>query len=109
PRLATLQACLLLLQRASTNRYTTHTPFKTSLLGWTVSLAYTLGLNRDCSDWLGLPSWEIGLRKRLWYGVYIMDKWASLGAGSPSSIRKEDFDVCPLTAADFESDLEASG
>jgi hypothetical protein len=102
PRLATLQACLLLLQRAPTNRYTTDTPWKTSLVGWTVSLAQTLGLTRECGDWTTIPQWEMSLRKRLWYGVFIMDKWASLGAGMPSHIRVDDWDVLPL----IESDLE---
>jgi Fungal specific transcription factor domain len=102
PRLATLQACLLLLQRAPTNRYTTDTPWKTSLVGWTVSLAQILGLPKECSDWTSIPTWEMTLRKRLWYGVFIMDKWASLGAGMPSHIRSDDFDVLPLTESDFE-------
>jgi len=103
PHLATLQACLLLLQRAPTNRYATDTPWKTSLVGWTVSLAQILGLTRECGDWISIPSWEISLRRRLWYGVYIMDKWASLGAGMPSHIRGEDFDVLPLTPSDCET------
>jgi len=102
PRLATLQACLLLLQRAPTNRYTTDTPWKTSLVGWTVSLAQILGLQRECADWTTIPAWEMSLRKRLWYGVMIMDKWASLGAGMPSHIRNEDWDVLPLTESDIE-------
>jgi hypothetical protein len=102
PRLATLQACLLLLQRAPTNRYTTDTPWKTSLVGWTVSLAQILGLTKDCSDWTTIPAWEMTLRKRLWYGVFIMDKWASLGAGMPSHIRVDDYDVLPLTESDLE-------
>lgn len=102
PRLATLQACLLLLQRAPTNRYTTDTPWKTSLVGWTVSLAQTLGLQKDCADWSTIPDSEIGLRKRLWYGVVIMDKWASLGAGMPSHIRSDDTDVSPLSESDLE-------
>ena len=102
PRLATVQACLLLLQRAPTNRYTTDTPWKTSLVGWTVSLAQTLGLTKECSDWTSIPTWEMSLRKRLWYGVVIMDKWASLGAGMPSHVRADDFDVLPLTDNDLE-------
>ena len=102
PRLATLQACLLLLQRAPTNRYTTDTPWKTSLVGWTVSLAQILGLSHECSDWNTIPTWEMSLRKRLWYGVYIMDKWASLGAGMPSHIHSEDWDVLPITDSDLE-------
>ena len=105
PRLATLQACLLLLQRAPTNRYTTDTPWKTSLVGWTVSLAQILGLTRECGDWTTLPTWEMRLRKRLWYGVFIMDKWASLGAGMPSHIRIDDWDVMPLFDSDLESPL----
>jgi hypothetical protein len=102
PRLATLQACLLLLQRAPTNRYTTDTPWKTSLVGWTVSLAQILGLSHECSDWNSIPTWEMSLRKRLWFGVYIMDKWASLGAGMPSHIRIEDWDVLPIAEDDLE-------
>lgn len=102
PRLATLQACLLLLQRAPTNRYTTDTPWKTSLVGWTVSLAQILGLTKECGDWTSIPAWEMTLRKRLWYGVFIMDKWASLGAGMPSHIRIDDWDVLPLTDNDLE-------
>jgi hypothetical protein len=31
-----------------------------------------------------------------------MDKWASLGAGMPSHIRSDDFDVLPLTEPDLE-------
>lgn len=102
PRLATLQACLLLLQRAPTNRYTTDTPWKMSLVGWTVSLAHSLGLQKECSDWSSIPTWEMNLRKRLFYGVFIMDKWASLGAGMPSHIKTDDFDVLPLLDSDLE-------
>jgi hypothetical protein len=102
PRLATLQACLLLLQRAPTNRFTTDTPWKTSLVGWTVSLAQILGLSHECGDWSSIPTWEMSLRKRLWFGVFIMDKWASLGAGMPSHVRTEDWDVLPLTEDDLE-------
>ena len=42
------------------------------------------------------------LRKRLWYGVFIMDKWGSLGAGMPSHIKTDDFDVLPLSDSDLE-------
>ncbi|CAD6443354.1 dc53a095-2b7b-4dbf-9dd2-19702487e18e [Sclerotinia trifoliorum] len=103
PRLSTLQACLLLLQRAPTNQYTTDTPWKTSLVGWTVSLAQTLGLMKECSDWSSIPAWEMHLRKRLWYGVFIVDKWASLNAGTPSHIHADDFDVLPLEGNDLKT------
>ncbi|RDW71375.1 hypothetical protein BP6252_07938 [Coleophoma cylindrospora] len=107
PRLATLQACLLLLQRAPTNRYTTDTAWKPSLVGWTVSLAQSMGLTRECGDWTSIPQWETALRKRLWYGVFIMDKWASLGAGMPSHIHTDDFDVLPLSDVDMEPAADA--
>lgn len=103
PRLATLQACLLLLQRAPTNRYTTDTPWKISLVGWTVSLAQSLGLHRECGEWTTIPTWEMSLRKRLFWGVFIMDKWASLGAGMPSHLHNDNWDVLPLLESDTES------
>ncbi|KAA8573606.1 hypothetical protein EYC84_005189 [Monilinia fructicola] len=39
---------------------------------------------------------------QLWYGVFVMDKWASLGAGMPSHIHADDFDVLPLEDNDLE-------
>lgn len=95
PRLATIQACLLLLQRHSNNRYVMHTPFQWSMMAWTSSLAQTIGLSQDSSTWTSLPPWERRLRGRLWWAVYIMDKWSFLGAGMPSHIKSEDFDMPP--------------
>lgn len=102
PRLSTLQTCLLLLQRGPTHKYTADTPWKTSLVGWTVSLAQILGLMRECSDWSSIPVWEMNLRKRLWYAVFVMDKWSCLGSGMPSHIHVDDFDVLPLEDKDLE-------
>jgi hypothetical protein len=93
PRIATLQACLLLLQRAPTNRYVMDTPFQWSLAGWTVSLAYVLGLCKSCSGWSSMPRWERRLRGRLWWATFVMDKWTFLGAGMPSHIKDDDYDV----------------
>lgn len=33
-----------------------------------------LGLHRDPSRWK-LPKWERSLRKRLWWSLYVLDKW----------------------------------
>ncbi len=107
PRLATFQACLLLLQRAPNNRYVMDTPFQWSLVGWTVSLAYVLGLNKSCSGWNSLPRWERRLRGRLWWAIYVMDKWAFLGAGMPSHMKIDDTDVLPPNlSVDGLSDME---
>lgn len=102
PRLCSIQAALLILQRPPSDQYSSDTPWKTNFIGWTVSLANTLGLHRDGSDW-NIPVWELALRKRLWHAVMIMDKWTSLGAGVPSHIRTEDVDVQPLWPSDSEA------
>jgi hypothetical protein len=107
PHLSTLQSCLLLLQRVNDDRYVMDSPFRWSLLGWTISLAQSLGLSTDCSDWQGIPAWERRLRRRLWWATYVMDKWSFMSAGLTTLIKNEDFDVLPLTSTDFiSSDME---
>ncbi|BEJ11139.1 hypothetical protein CspHIS471_0105610 [Cutaneotrichosporon sp. HIS471] len=44
-----------------------------------------LGLHRDCSRWK-LPKWERALRKRLWWSLYVMDKWNAYTYGRPVNI-----------------------
>lgn len=101
PRLCSIQAALLILQRPPSEQYSSDTPWKTSFIGWTVSLANTLGLHRDASEWT-IPAWELALRKRLWHAVMVMDKWTCLGAGVPSNIRSDDVDVQPIWPSDAE-------
>ncbi|EXJ83328.1 hypothetical protein A1O1_06949 [Capronia coronata CBS 617.96] len=109
PKLATLQACLLLLQRAPSNKYIMDTPFQWSLTAWTVSLAYLIGLGKSSVGWLGLPKWERRLRGRLWWATYVLDKWSFFGAGTPSHIRNDDFDVeLPILAPNAPSTVEGS-
>lgn len=103
PRLSTLQACLLLLQRDNIDRYVQGSPFQWSLLAWTVSLAQTLGLSIDSSTVHGMPAWEKRLRKRLWWATYVLDKWNFATAGLTSHIHEDDHDVLPLTDADCAS------
>lgn len=97
PSLSTLQACLLQQQRGPTNQYLPATPFKISSMGWTVGLAYSLGLNYDCSGWANLPPWERRVRSRVWWAVHSVDYWTSLGAGTPRLISSADFENPPLT------------
>lgn len=106
PHLSTLQACLLLLQRVNDDRYVMDSPFRWSCLAWTVSLAQSLGLSTDCSTWQGIPAWEKRLRRRLWWATYVMDKWSFMSAGLCSHIRRDDFDVLPLSSTDFVSDAD---
>ncbi len=107
PHLSTLQSCLLLLQRVNDDRYVMDSPFRWSLLAWAISLAQGLGLSTDCSHWQGVPAWEKRLRRRLWWAVYVVDKWSFSSAGISSHIKTEDFDVSPLSSADFISTPES--
>jgi hypothetical protein len=108
PHLSTLQSCLLLLQRVNDDRYVMDTVFRWSLLGWTVALAQTFGLSTDCLDWVGVPDWERRLRRRLWWATFVMDKWAFMSAGLASHIHDDNYDVSPLTAADFVCTADSS-
>lgn len=109
PSLAVVQAFLLMVQRRPTNKHVSDTPFKGIMWTNAVSIAQSLGLNRDPSDW-PLPEWEIRHRRRLAWATYVQDKWLALNAGRSSHIHADDWDVEMLTEDDFaELDKHASG
>ncbi|GAM82686.1 hypothetical protein ANO11243_006680 [Dothideomycetidae sp. 11243] len=95
PKLSSLQAGLLLLQRQHANAW----PMTVQL----VALSQDLGLHLDCSNW-ELPLWERRLRKRLSWAVYMQDKWSSLVFGRPSHIHVSEWAVAPLTMEDFNEE-----
>jgi len=105
PKLSTVQAGLLLLQHTDTD--------SAELTAQLVSVAYGLGLHLDASEW-NIPPWEKGLRKRLGWGLYMQDKWSSLGSGRPSLINLSNWALQPVTNSDFpenashEDDQEGS-
>ncbi|CAG7920906.1 unnamed protein product [Penicillium olsonii] len=98
PKLSTLQAGLLLLQRVRSSRST--------LPAQLLSLGHTLGIHIDCCGWK-IPEWEKGLRRRLAWALYMQDKWGVLVHGRPSLIPAQlddetsDWDVSPCTLDDF--------
>ncbi|KAF2263696.1 hypothetical protein CC78DRAFT_517915 [Lojkania enalia] len=92
PKLSTIQAGLLLLQRPEGDSWA----LTTQLVG----LGQDLGLHLDCTNWR-IPSWERGLRKRLAWALFMQDKWGSLVHGRPSHITSTDWIVKPLEEADF--------
>ncbi|KAJ5167413.1 uncharacterized protein N7482_006194 [Penicillium canariense] len=100
PKLSTLQAGLLLLQRMRS----AHNTFPAQLL----ALGQTLGIHVDCSDW-EIPEWEKGLRRRLAWALYMQDKWGVLVHGRPSMIPAQvdvddgtsDWTVSPCKLKDF--------
>lgn len=92
PKLSTIQAGLLLLQRPEGDSW--------ALTSKLVGLGQDLGLHLDCSSWR-IPSWERGLRKRLAWGLFMQDKWGALMHGRPSHITPSDWDVQFLQDDDF--------
>ncbi|KAI9008784.1 fungal-specific transcription factor domain-containing protein [Phycomyces nitens] len=60
--------------------------------GLAIRLAQGLGLNRNCEEW-DIPESEKQTRKRLWWALYVTDRFHSASLGRPISIRDEDNDV----------------
>ncbi|KAI7892918.1 fungal-specific transcription factor domain-containing protein [Mucor mucedo] len=60
--------------------------------GLAIRLAQGLGLNRDCEEW-DIPENEKQTRKRIWWSLYVADRFHSASLGRPISIRDEDNDV----------------
>lgn len=104
PRLSTLQASLLYLHKTNNDRSryaASDTPFIWSFMGSIVGLAHNLGLHLECRMF-GIPAREKRLRRRLWWAVFIEDKWMSLLLGRPPYIRRNEWDTSELDSADFE-------
>ncbi|KAI9710118.1 MAG: Fungal specific transcription factor [Bogoriella megaspora] len=95
PKLSTLQAGLLVLQRPDADLWNLTTQL--------VAVGQELGLHLDCSRWQ-IPMWEKGLRKRIAWALYMQDKWSSLIHGRPSHIFDANWAARPLTAEDFVED-----
>jgi hypothetical protein len=92
PKLSTIQAGLLLLQRPEGDSW--------ALTAQLVAIGQDLGLHLDCTQWR-IPSWERGLRKRLAWALFMQDKWGSLVHGRPSHITPADWEVQSLEDDDF--------
>jgi hypothetical protein len=92
PKLSTVQAGLLLLQKPDGDSW--------ALTGQLVAVAQNLGLHLDCSRWK-IPEWERSLRKRLAWALFMQDKWGALIHGRPSLIHQEDWSVRPVERRDF--------
>ncbi|KAH8695471.1 fungal-specific transcription factor domain-containing protein [Talaromyces proteolyticus] len=109
PSLTTLQACLILQQRLPTNLYLSDTAFTWTLMSTAVSVAQTIGLHRDPSAWLSVPTWERQLRRRLWWALWVMEKWVALARGMPSHLHDDDSDVTSIAISDIQNTLSTHG
>ncbi|KAK2041104.1 fungal-specific transcription factor domain-containing protein [Colletotrichum somersetense] len=103
PRLSTIQIFLLLLNQVSFDSVSVENPSAWSMAASLLGMAQSLGLNADPRGW-NIPPWEIRLRRRLWWSVYVEHTWRAVTHGRSSMIRPDDWDVSPLTTDDFITD-----
>lgn len=106
PCLSVFQAGLLYLHRTTNSQTQPIVPdaFKWSWLGSLVGIAHNLGLHletRICA----IPTEEKQIRHRLWWALYIEDKWVSLLMGRPSYIYDAEWDVGELGESDFTTPM----
>ncbi|KPI38820.1 Transcriptional activator protein DAL81 [Cyphellophora attinorum] len=96
PKIATVQAGLLLLQRPR------------NITSWqltcqVVAIAQDLGLHLDCSSWR-IPVWERALRRRLAWALFNQDTWSALIYARPPHISLNNWAVQPVSSEDFPDD-----
>ncbi|CAM9011746.1 hypothetical protein WICANDRAFT_78921 [Wickerhamomyces anomalus NRRL Y-366-8] len=92
PDLTTVKSLILFFQIISFKKYSQSNSFERTVLSNLVSVCFTLGLHVDCSDWK-IPDDEKALRKRLWWTVFIMEKWNNFVVGTPSLINEKSYNV----------------
>lgn len=93
PKISTVQAGLLLLQRPRQEH-------SWALTAQLVAIGQDLGLHLDATSWR-IPAWERGLRKRVSWALFMQDTWAALTYGRPPHISNSNWAVKPVTGSDF--------
>lgn len=92
PRFEIIEAALLFLQRHTQVHRVPTTPGIWSEIGSIVGMAQEAGLNVDPTRW-DISQSDKNRRIRMWWALYIHDKWTALGLGRPSYIHDEDCNV----------------
>ncbi|XMA09335.1 hypothetical protein WAI453_002126 [Rhynchosporium graminicola] len=100
PQLETLEASLLNLQRNISASSLPTISGLSSFIGSLVGVAHDLGLNNDPSSW-SLSVTDTNRRIRIWWALYIQDKWSALGLGRPSYLNDEHSNVPLPTLSNF--------
>ncbi|KAI9313937.1 fungal-specific transcription factor domain-containing protein [Dichotomocladium elegans] len=79
--------------------------------GWLLNSAATrmaqdLGLHRSSESW-DIPESDKETRRRVWWSVYILDKWSAAATGRPQTIFDEDCDeIYPSESATIEEVMD---
>ena len=76
-------------------------------MGSLVRSAISIGLQRDTGHTPGISSFDVELRRRLWYSIVELDLQASIEACMPPAVRPEQFDTLPPANVN-DSDLVES-
>lgn len=97
PTLETVQALLLYLQRRLSRGDTNEQHAQAVWLGKLVSVAHSLGLHLDCTNW-AVSDHEKQVRRRLWALTFSADKWMACTLGRPSLLHSS-----TVAARPFES------
>ncbi|KAL4899072.1 fungal-specific transcription factor domain-containing protein [Aspergillus multicolor] len=75
-------------------------------MGMATRMAYNLGLNLDCSEWVAagkITEQDAQVRRITWWGCYKLDKLYCLGLGRPGTTRPSDITCLKPT---IEQDVE---
>ncbi|KAL1310489.1 hypothetical protein AAFC00_000778 [Neodothiora populina] len=111
PKLSSVQAGLLLAQYESTDGGVISNGSRGKLTAHLISIAHKVGLHLDPTNW-DIPEWEVGLRRRLAWALYMQDKWVALVEGRPPLISDLNWCVGMCQLHDFpeiqEHDEEGS-
>ncbi|KAI4775765.1 hypothetical protein E4T52_09307 [Aureobasidium sp. EXF-3400] len=100
PKLSSVQAGLLIAQYECFTSDIMACGSRGKITAQLVSMTHTMGLHLDPSGW-DLPAWEISLRCRLAWAVYVQDKWVALIEGRPALLSDRDWIVPLLQHKDF--------
>jgi hypothetical protein len=80
------------------------------LIGTAIGIAFKIGLHRDGSD-MGLPPFQIEMRRRLWWQIYILDTSFAEEHGTDPRILESWFDTRPslnVNDASLDPDMQES-
>jgi hypothetical protein len=87
--LASVQICVLL---GSFYLYTGRPNLGFVILGCGIRCAYALGLHRE-NTWPRLREEDTEERRRVWWALFVFDRYASIIYGHPCGIRESEFNV----------------
>ncbi|KIW42330.1 uncharacterized protein PV06_05892 [Exophiala oligosperma] len=102
-KLETVEAALLFAQRHPHVLRAPNMPGVSAEVGGIIGMGHDLGLNIDPIDW-DISDTERRRRRRLWWGIFIQDKWFALTLGRPSYLQDDQNNVSMLTQADFAAE-----